>query len=77
MSDNKGSVFYKACREIHRPDELSRFPIGQGRSPFGVNVLQRKGRFKKILDRGKFLRMSEGEYFTERHEKSRFMLAIG
>ncbi len=51
IPDNKGSVFCKACRESYRADELARFLVGHGRSPFGANVLQKEGVFKNIFRR--------------------------
>ena len=51
LRQKKGSIFCKPCRKTYLPDQLHSVPIGFGKTPFEVNIMQKGGIIKRLFGR--------------------------
>ena len=60
ISEGKGSVFCKLCSKTYQPDQLKPITVGQGKTPFSVNI-KMKGGIKSLFRKNQSCQECLGE----------------
>ncbi len=64
LRKGKGSIFCKSCQKTYLGNQLRLFPVGFGKSPFWVNLKDKRGIIKRLFGkRERLMCMRGGEAY--------------
>ena len=60
---DKGHVYCKVCKETYDPSQLRSRPLGFGKSPFSINLEEKRGIIKRLFSKKKRITGRGGEVY--------------
>ena len=59
----KGHVYCKACKEMYDSNQLTSRPLGLGKTPFSINLEEKRGIIKRLFSKKKRITGRGGEAY--------------
>ena len=60
---NKGHAYCKVCKETYDSNQLSSRPLGFGKTPFSINLEEKRGIIKRLFSKKKLITGRGGEAY--------------